>query len=213
MQLKYIATEIAIVNAQHLLLRLVSADATRLLKYRNNSHLASIKARHIPRRILRPEHQRATDAACTNDAGAAKRLLPVSSDIVGLPGYDGGQVRVRSSSQQKDAEILHARNLHPRQESDADSHRSLQGIVDNGETSRLDLTAQPSFDAHLKSREQVESRPGNARTERTGVIAYPAIAAFPVLALSKKLAAIIRLRGKTIRNSTLRAVFCRSARE
>lgn len=162
-----IATEIAIVIAQHLLVRLVSADATRLLKYRNNSHLASIKARHIPRRILRPEHQRATDAACTNDASAAKRLLPVSSDIVGLPCYDGGQVRVCSSSQQKDAEILHARNLHPRQ--DADSHRSLQGIVDNGETSRLDLTAQPSFDAHLKSREQVESRPGNARTERTGL--------------------------------------------
>lgn len=83
-------------------------QTTQYQPYQQVGRHASPNTRYVCRRILRPEHKTtcdATDAAKANQRGAAEGTLPLTADVVGLVGHDGGNVCVGASGDEEDAKV------------------------------------------------------------------------------------------------------------
>ena len=96
------------------LVRLLVAD----LKVKSISHAdtddqqlhrdGSVHAGPVVGGVLRPEHQRAGDAADAAEAdegGGAEGAFPLAADVVGLVGHGGGDLGVDGAGEEEDAEV------------------------------------------------------------------------------------------------------------
>ena len=130
---------------------------------------ASIETRVITRSlILRPENQAAgdtTDTTKPDKRRAAESSLPLTTNIVGLEGHDGGDVAVGAGGDEENAKVP---NLGIRVEShDGETDEAEHHVEDDNGPTNVVLVASPASEKHNDRSKGIRRRSKAQRASKT----------------------------------------------